>query len=354
LDALIIGAGAVGLAIARRLAMDGLDVIIVERADRHGQGMSSRSSEVIHSGIYYLPGSLKANLCVEGARSLYAYCQTHRIPARRCGKLIVAQTLEEVARLETLQAQADANGVPRPTLLDGAAAKRLEPALECAAALHVPSTGIFERAAYVEQLLADATGAGALIAYRTTVDSLAADGVDPKVVFKDVSIAPLTAKWVINAAGLDAVRLAATCGPAPELYLAKGSYFSLVGTAPFSRLIYPLPEVGGFGIHLTLNIAGAARFGPDVKWIERQDLTVDVSRRSAFAAVVRRYWPHLDETRLVPAHAGIRPKLSCLGPTDFLFHRTGRIISLLGIASPGLTASLAIGDRVSRVVNSRR
>jgi L-2-hydroxyglutarate oxidase LhgO len=359
-DAVVVGAGVIGLAVARELAMRGRDTLILEAAERFGSGASERNSEVIHAGIYYTPGSLKARLCTQGREALYAYCAAHAVPHRRCGKLIVATDEKQLATLAAIAATARANGVPLEPLA-GSAACALEPALTCTGALHSPLTGIVDAHAYMLALLADAEAAGATLVCNTRVTRLV-PGDRGIALAVDDAAPSLRAKLVVNCAGLGAIALAARCeGLAarhvPRQYLAKGSYFALRGRAPFARLIYPLPQVGGLGIHLTLDLAGQARFGPDVEWVEACDYAVDERRAGDFYGAIRRYWPGLADGALMPAYAGMRAKIS--GPEDptedFRIegpatHGVAGLINLFGIESPGLTASLAVAsEAVSRI-----
>jgi len=357
-ECVVVGAGVVGIAIARRLAVSGREVVILEAADTIGTVTSSRNSEVIHAGIYYPADSLMARLCVSGRRQLYAYCGDHGVPHRRCGKLIVATSTAETEKLAAIRAHAEANGVDDLQSLSGDAARALEPALSCAAALLSPSTGIIDSHALMLALRGDAEEAGAAFAFHAPLErARAADGGFEL----DVGGAePMTlgCRLLINAAGLDAPALARTIDamPAdriPTAYYAKGNYFSCGARAPFSRLIYPVPEPGGLGVHLTLDLAGQARFGPDVEWIERIDYQVDPARAERFYPAIRRYWPALPDGALMPGYAGIRPKI--VPPTvavqDFLIegpqrHGVAGLINLFGIESPGLTACLAIADLV--------
>jgi L-2-hydroxyglutarate oxidase LhgO len=357
----VVGAGVVGLAVARALALAGRDVLVLEAASAIGTQTSSRNSEVIHAGIYYPQGSLKAQLCVRGKGLLYAYCKERGVAHRRCGKLIVATSPAQVAQLQSIQAKAIANGVMDLVLLDAAQARAMEPALSCLAALHSPSTGIVDSHALMLSLLGDVENAGGVLALNSplagahcgqyAIDLVANDGTR------------LRAKCVINAAGLSAPALA-TCFEGldarhvPTAHYAKGNYFTLAGRAPFSRLIYPVPESAGLGVHLTLDLGGQAKFGPDVQWVESpDDLAVQPSRGEAFYAEVRKYWPELPDGALIPAYAGIRPKISGPGePTcDFciqgpLDHGVGGLVNLFGIESPGLTSSLAIGELVAKLL----
>lgn len=357
-DCVVIGAGVIGLAIARSLARAGREVIILEAREAIGSETSSRNSEVIHAGIYYPPGSLKAKLCLAGKRALYPYCESHGIPYRRCGKLIVASDPDQLEQLAAIGQRAKANGVDDLQWLTGAAARTLEPALHCVAALRSPSTGIIDSHRLMLALLGDAEDAGAWLALASPVE--AGHISDTGIALNIGGADPLTlrARSVINSAGLHAEavarRLTGMPGSSiPRHYFAKGNYYTLSARAPFSQLIYPVPEAAGLGVHLTLDLAGQARFGPDVEWVERLDYDVDPNRAAAFYAAVRRYWPGLPDGALVPAYAGIRPKLQAPGtpPQDFLIqgptaHGIPGLINLYGIESPGLTASLAIAERV--------
>ncbi len=364
-DCVVIGAGVVGLACARALALAGREVLVLEAERAFGQGISSRNSEVIHAGLYYPPESLKARLCVRGRDQLYAYCAQRHVPHRRCGKLVVATAPAQLAELDTIAARAAAAGVTDLRRLDAAEARAREPRLACVAALHSPSTGIVDSHALMLALLGDAENAGATLVLETRVvrGEVHADGL----VLETGGAMPmrLAARTVVNAAGLAAPWLAAriTGRPAqslPRSHFAKGSYFSLQGASPFSTLIYPVPEPGGLGVHLTLDLQGRARFGPDVEWLDETDelpgadrYRVDPARADAFYAEVRRYWPELPDDALQPDYAGIRPKISGPGEpaADFRIdgpreHGMGGLVDLFGIESPGLTACLAIADEV--------
>lgn len=360
-DSIVIGAGVVGLAIARELALAGGSVLIIDRGDRIGGETSSRNSEVIHAGIYYPAGSLKARLCVEGRDRLYAYLAARALPHRRCGKLIVATDAAQEPALEAVARAAAANGVAL-TALTGAEAKALEPALHCTAALLSPVTGIFDSHAYLQALLAEATASGAVLALRTAADAAQVTPNGFALRLRDLpggETIGLSCTRLINAAGHGAPGFAATIEggpPAPQARMAKGSYFHLPGGATFSRLVYPVPEPGGLGIHLTLDLQGAMRFGPDVEWLDPAtppDLRVDPARRDRFAAAIARYWPGVPAAKLEPAFAGLRPKIS--GPhdpaADFRIdlpsdHGIPGLAQLYGIESPGLTASLALAAHV--------
>src|SRR5574337_828004 len=321
IDCLVVGAGVVGLAVARALAIAGREVVIAERHGRIGTETSARNSGVIHAGLYYPAGSLKARLCRRGRDLLYPFCERHGVEHRRCGKLIVATAPGQLPALAAIAQAARANGVEDIQELAGPAALALEPALTpaCAAALHSPSTGIVDVHALMLALLGEAEAAGASLALGSPVAELMPDPGGVAVRLEGEGAPGLTARWVINCAGLGAVDLArATAGlPAaavPALRYAKGNYFVLSGRAPFSHLIYPVPEPGGLGVHLTLDLAGQARFGPDVEWVDRPDYQVDPARAPAYEAAVRAYWSALPESGLAPDYAGIRPKIS--GPSE--------------------------------------
>ncbi|RJT42553.1 NAD(P)/FAD-dependent oxidoreductase [Mesorhizobium waimense] len=359
-DCVVAGAGVVGLAIARALALSGREVLVVEKAADIGTGTSSRNSEVIHAGIYYAPGSLKARLCVEGRERLYAYCRERNIGHARTGKLIVAVEAAQLDRLQTIRANAQRSGVDDLELLTHVEAEGLEPQLNCAGALLSPSTGIVDSHALMLSLRGDAEAAGASFAFLTTVAAavVEADGVQIRTLDASGEPFELKAGAFVNAAGLDAQALAGRIegfpqGLIPQQWLARGNYFALSGRSPFSRLIYPVPVDGGLGVHLTLDLGGSARFGPDVEWIDHVDYTVDPGRADSFYGEIRRYWPGLADDALLPAYAGVRPKLSGPGQpaADFVLqgpadHGAGGIVNLFGIESPGLTASLAIAEYV--------
>ena len=358
-DVVVIGAGVVGLACAKQLAEAGREVIVLEAETAFGTGISARNSEVIHAGLYYPPGSLKAALCVQGRRALYTYCAERGIAHRRIGKLVVASRAPQLPALEAIAARARTNGVDDLRLLDGAGVRALEPELDAAGGLFSPSTGIVDSHGLMQALLADAERHGAVLALASPVRGGRADR--DGIVLEVGGSAPtrLRARCVINAAGLDAPRLGhALAGPAalraPQACYARGVYFSLVGRAPFSHLIYPIPEPGGLGVHLTLDLGGQARFGPDVEWIERPDYGVDPARAERFYTAIRHWWPGLEDGRLQPAYAGVRPKIVGPGEVDADFRIDGPaahgvlgLVHLYGIESPGLTAALAIGARVA-------
>lgn len=354
-DCVVIGAGVVGLACAAALAQKGREVVVLERHGRIGSETSSRNSEVIHAGIYYPPGSLKARLCVEGKALLYAHCARVGVPHRRCGKIIVATQPEQVPVLEGYRKTAAANGVGDLPWLTRAQIAELEPDIACVAGILSESTGIIDSHAYMESLVAQIESAGGAIAFHTTVTGGRRAGGRLEI---DTSDLTLSAETVVNAAGLHAPELAAHLPhgayPLPKAHYAVGHYYTLSGRAPFRRLVYPVAEAAGLGVHVTLDLAGQARFGPDVRWIDAIDYTFDDSQRAAFVDAIRRYYPGLDESRLQPGYTGIRPKIADAsgGAPDFAIlgpaaHGVPGIVHLLGIESPGLTASLAIAARVA-------
>ena len=360
-DCVVVGAGVVGLAVARRLAQAGREVIVLEAAEGIGTVTSSRNSEVIHAGIYYPAGSWMARMCVSGKRALYAYCRDHGIPHRNCGKLIVATSPKESEKLQSIKAHAEANGVLDMQALSGDAARALEPALNCSAALLSPSTGIIDSHAYMLALRGDAEAAGAAFAFYTPL--IRAKAAAGRIEVDAGGAAPMTLECdlFVNAAGLGAPAVARSIEGMPiELipvpYLAKGNYFSCSARAPFSHLIYPVPEPGGLGVHLTLDMAGQARFGPDVEWVDAVDYAVDPARAERFYPAIRRYWPTLPDGALMPSYSGIRPKIvpPAVATQDFLMqgprdHGVAGLVNLFGIESPGLTSSLAIADHVAEL-----
>jgi L-2-hydroxyglutarate oxidase LhgO len=363
-DCIVIGAGVIGLAAARALARSGREVIILECERHFGLHISSRNSEVIHAGIHYEPDSLKARLCVAGRDLLYRYCAERGIPHRRCGKFTVATADTQLAALENIEANARASGVFDLEWLQGDEARRAEPELRCIRALSSPSTGIIDSHVYMQSLLADAEANGATTAYDTRVTALRPTPAGIEVAVNGESVPVVRARRVINSAGLQADRVAASIldFPAqfiPTVHFAKGSYFALSGAAPFSRLVYPAPAPGGhLGIHMTLDLGGAARFGPDFEWVASLDYAVDPQRARLFAEAIRLYWPALEAARLYPAYAGIRPKVSGPGQParDFCIsgpgeHGIAGLINLFGMESPGLTASLAIADYIEGIAD---
>ncbi|HEY8068772.1 MAG TPA: NAD(P)/FAD-dependent oxidoreductase [Burkholderiales bacterium] len=358
-ECVVVGAGVVGLAVARALARSGREVVILEAEEAIGTHTSSRNSEVIHAGIYYPKGSLKARACVEGRKRLYAYCDEHGVPYRRSGKLIVATHEGQVAELKGIRKRAHENGVADVAEIPAAEAMRMEPALRCVAALHSPSTGIIDSHALMLAYLGDAEAAGAMLALKSSLKRAVFTGPDFEL---QVGETKIKTSILVNSAGLRAPSVARLIEGfpagkiAPEFY-AKGNYYSLTGRPPFSRLVYPVPEPGGLGVHVTLDLAGQARFGPDVEWVERIDYAVDPRRADSFYAAIRRYWPALADGALAPGYAGIRPKIS--GPrepaADFVIqgpaeHGVAGLVNLFGIESPGLTASLALADDVAALL----
>jgi L-2-hydroxyglutarate oxidase LhgO len=359
-EAVVIGAGVIGLAVARALALAGREVIVLERAYTIGFETSSRNSEVIHGGLYYPAGSVKARSCVEGRERLYAYCREHGVPHAQLGKLIVATSEAEISGVEKIEAAARANGVTNLEWLSASEAQRLEPELHCVTALLSPSTGIIDSHALMLAYQGEAEAAGAFVAFRAPVlgGQVRGDGFELSVGGDEPTT--IRCQVLINAAGLYAPALARSIGgvppeSVPPAYFCRGVYFTLSGRTPFRRLIYPVPEPGGLGVHITLDLAGQARFGPDVEWIGQVDYAVDPRRGDAFYAAVRRYWPALRDGALQPGYAGIRPKIS--GPNepaaDFVVqgpeaHGIPGLVNLYGIESPGLTSSLPLADEAMR------
>ncbi len=364
-DCVVIGAGVVGLAVARALGLAGREVMVLEAADGIGTGTSSRNSEVIHAGIYYTPGSLKARLCVQGKKLLYAYCADRGVDHKRCGKLLVATSEPQMSQLARIIDRARANGVDDLVLLSRDEARALEPQLECVAAIHSPGTGIVDSHGFMLALQGDLEAAGGLVVLNSAVALVEYAQSTIKIIATDGTA--LLAKTVINAAGLNALPLARQCtslDPAclPPAYFCKGNYFTLSGRSPFDHLIYPVPQAAGLGVHLTVDLGGQAKFGPDVEWVEStDDLIVNPARGDAFYAEVRKYWPALKDGALIPGYAGIRPKINApheaaadfmiQGPAD---HGVPGLVNLFGIESPGLTSALAIGDYVVNLLNAGR
>ena len=363
-DCVVVGAGVVGLAVARSLALAGREVLVLEAEDAIGTHTSSRNSEVIHAGIYYRADSLMARLCVGGNAMLYRYCAERGVAHRRCGKLIVATDEEEAGRLGQIQARAEANGVPELRRLGQAEAVALEPNLRCVAALSSGSTGIIDSHGYMLALQGELEDAGGTVALRARLDSatVGEDGIALSVGGEEPL--HLRARSVVNAAGLHAPSLARRMAGLPREavpgeYYAKGNYFTLAGRAPFSRLIYPVPVPGGLGVHLTIDLGGQARFGPDVEWVESVEYSVDPRRSEVFYDAVRRYWPGLRDGALSPAYAGIRPKTVPQGAPAQDFgvegprqHGVPGLVNMFGIESPGLTASLALGEHVRALLDA--
>ena len=355
IDCIVIGAGVVGLAVARALALEGREVVILEAEDAIGTHTSSRNSEVIHAGIYYSKNSLKASSCVEGKELLYEYCVSHGVPHRRCGKLIVAAHDQQLNELQGIQAKAHANGVTDVVWMSRTQVLALEPQLQCVAGLYSPSTGIIDSHALMLAYLGDAEARGAMLALKSPL--LGGEITREGIVLHTAEMT-IETRLLVNSAGLRAPTVAGSLeGFAkqfiPGEFYAKGNYYSLSGKNPFSRLVYPVPEPGGLGVHVTLDLAGQARFGPDVEWIDRIEYAVDPRRAERFYAAIRRYWPALPDGALIPGYAGIRPKTA--GPSapapDFDIqgpraHGVAGLVHLFGIESPGLTASLALARLV--------
>lgn len=367
-DAVVVGAGVVGLAIGRALAQRGLETLVLESENAIGTGISSRNSEVIHAGLYYPAGSLKARLCVQGKQQLYAFCESHGVPHQRCGKLVVATDDSQLAGLDVLMGKAAANGVHDLRRLGAAEALALEPQLACRGAILSPSTGIIDSHGLMLALQGDLQRAGGDVALSSPVLRIVC-GADRHVLqVGGNEPMELAARIVVNAAGLWSPRLAAateglSAAHVPRAYFSKGNYYALAGRAPFSRLVYPLPQDAWLGVHLTLDLGGQARFGPDVQWLPDDagaaganpplDYVVDPARAGGFYADVRRYWPGLPDGALQPAYSGIRPKIHSRdqpapdfridGPCE---HGVTGLVNLFGIESPGLTSCLALADEV--------
>ena len=363
-ECVVIGAGVIGLAVARRLARAGIEVVILERAEAIGTETSSRNSEIVHAGIYYPKDSLKALTCVAGKRALYDYCAARGIEHRRCGKIIVATDDSQVGELAAIKQRAAANGVGDLSWLTPSEVAGMEPAVRCVAALHSPSTGIVDSHALMLSFQGEAEERGAMIAYHAPV---AGGRVEDDGILVDVGGAtPMTlkARRLVNAAGIWAPAVARTIDgldPAsvPRDYLCKGNYYTLAGKSPFTRPVYPVPEKAGLGVHVTVDLAGQARFGPDVEWIDSIDYDVDPARADAFYAAIRRYWPGLPDGAIQAGYAGIRPKLQAPGEpaADFVVqgpsaHGIDGLVNLYGIESPGLTAALALADIVAEILSA--
>ncbi len=363
-EVVVAGAGVVGIAVARALAQAGREVIVLEAAGAIGTETSSRNSEVVHAGIYYPKDSLMARYCVAGRRALYAFCDDRGVAYRKCGKLIVATSLAENVQLSSIKSRAEANGVEGMRLLTSAEASEFEPQLVCTAALLSPETGIIDSHGMMLALQGEAEAAGATFVFHAPVigGRAQSDGVVVDVGGSEPM--QLRCRTLINSAGLHAPELARGIVGMPRQliptgYYAKGNYFTLAGRSPFSRLIYPVPVPGGLGVHLTIDLGGQARFGPDVEWVDTLDYTVDPSRADGFYAAVRRYWPGLQDGALLPGYAGIRPKIVPKGAPgqDFVIqppqaHGVFGLVNLFGIESPGLTSSLAIAEAVAAGVNA--
>ena len=353
---IVIGAGVVGLAVGMRLAQYGLAPIVLERHDLIGSETSSRNSEVIHAGIYYPQGSLKAGLCVQGKAQLYAHCAEYGVPFERCGKLIVATDASQVETVQAYIKKGAANGVDDLRWLDADAARDIEPAVHSVGGVWSPSTGIIDSHAYMLSLQGALEQHGGTVVLQTDVESLVQEGPTIRVRTAQME---LLADWVVNSGGLGAGRVGSGLLTDSGSYYAKGHYYAYSGTAPFRGLVYPMAQPGGLGVHVTKDLGGQVKFGPDVQWIDREDYTFDTANFVAFVRAIRAYYPDLDVTRLHPSYTGIRPKIA---PQDVAFsdfvidgprqHGVQGFVNLRGIESPGLTASLAIADYVAAIMGA--
>jgi L-2-hydroxyglutarate oxidase LhgO len=368
-DVVVAGAGVVGIAVARALAQAGREVLVLDAAEGIGTGTSSRNSEVIHAGIYYPKDSLMARFCVQGRRMLYDFCRDRGVPFMNCGKLIVATSAEENDKLAGIQARAEANGVEGMRVLTAAEAQAMEPNLACTGALLSPTTGVVDSHAYMLALQGEAEHAGAMFVFHSPVLSGRADTDGVEIEVGGAEPMALRCRLFVNSAGLHAPALARAIAGMPrqlipQEYYAKGNYFTLAGRSPFSRLIYPVPVPGGLGVHLTIDLGGQARFGPDVEWIEPDahgalDYAVDPRRSDSFYAAVRRYWPGLKDGALQPGYSGVRPKIVPKGaPAQDFVAQGGRVhgipalVNLFGIESPGLTAAVALAEHVRKIAEA--
>ena len=361
-DCVVAGAGVVGLAVARDLARSGRQVLCLEAGPNLGIGTSSRGSGVIHAGLYYEPGSLKARLCVAGRELLYEFADIHGVPCLKRGKLVVATSPVEDIELDRIASRAAENGVLDLLRIDGAQARRLEPALRCTSALVSPSTGVIDAGALLEALRAEAEEYGSVTAFQAPLDHVFAEKEGFTLEIGGAAPMRISCRLLVNAAGHGAPALARAIDGldprhVPDAFMAKGNYFRCTAAVPFSRLIYPLPVPGGVGTHLTIDPAGVARFGPDVEWVETLDPTVEPARAQGFAADIRRWWPDLPEGALEPDNAGIRPKIAGPGEParDFVIagekdHGVAGLVNLFGIESPGVTSCLAIGAHVASLL----
>ena len=359
MQVLVIGAGVVGLAVARAIALRGHDVIVAEAENAIGTGISSRNSEVIHGGMYYPTGSQRAQHCVNGRRLLYAFCASHGVPHKKCGKFIVATDADETAKIEAIAAQGAINGVEGLAMMTAAAAKALEPQLACTAALNSPETGIVDVHSYMLALRGDIEETGGAIAFNTPVTAAKRKDGQWHVTFGGSDGGEFEFDAIVNCAGLSAQKVARTmedypAARVPKQVLAKGNYFTFTGRPAFSRLIYPAPVHGGLGVHVTLDLAGRMRFGPDVEWIDREYYPVDPRRADVFYERIRTYFPAMPDGALAPDYSGIRPKLTGPGEpaADFLIdgpaqHNVPGLVQMFGIESPGLTSSLSLAEEVA-------
>jgi L-2-hydroxyglutarate oxidase LhgO len=358
MQVLVVGAGVVGLAVARAAARAGHDVTVAEMTGGIANGVSSRNSEVIHAGLYYPTDTLRARHCVRGRRMLYDFCLSHGVPHRKCGKLVVATRPAELAKVETIFTQAQVNGVEGTEMIGGNAARAMEGELSCIGALWSPETGIIDSHSYMRALWGELEDHGGMIAFQTPVERMGYRAPHWHVQFGGREPGAIDFDAVVNSAGLGAQALARRIEgyPAeqvPRLVFGKGNYFGYAGRPVFSRLIYPTPIDGGLGVHVTLDMAGRMRFGPDVEWVSEENYAVDPRRADSFYARIRSYWPALPDGTLVPDYSGIRPKLRGPGEgqADFMIagpanHKMPRLVNLFGIESPGLTSSLSLAEEV--------
>lgn len=357
IDTLVVGAGVVGLTVARACARAGQEVVICEKERLAGQGISSRNSGVIHAGLYYLNGSLKAQLCVAGADMLYHYCEQYAVPYQRIGKLIVATQQDEFEKLQALRDNAERNGVRDLSVLDRKEALAREPELDVAGALLSPNTGIVDAAQLVLSLIGQLEENGGVVAYGTEVQGILQEGDRLTITLNDGSDYKVSARRVINCAGLGAQKVASAVegidlAHVPALRMVRGNYFQMSGPSPFEHLIYPLPVKGGLGVHATMDLAGHVRFGPDVQPTTTEDYRPDESRLSDFEQAIESYYPSIRERQLAPDYVGIRPQIGELGRfADFVVsteeqHGIKGLVNLFGIESPGLTSALALAEYV--------
>lgn len=362
LDCVVVGAGVVGLSVARSLALAGRDVVVLESEDAIALHASSRNSEVIHAGIYYAADSLKARLCVSGKEMLYRYCEEHAVAHRRTGKIIVATTTNEKATLHKYQQQAIQNGVDDLELISAGEVARREPEIRCVEGLWSPSTGIIDSHAYLQALQADLEAAGGSVVCRSKVAGISFSGDGIAFSIGSDPAYKARCKVLVNSAGLWAQKLLADVAQfasvnVPKLHMSIGHYYSYQGRGPFKSLVYPVASDGGLGVHATCDLSGGTRFGPDVRWLDTLDYEFDDSLRNDFETAIRKYFPGLRAERLQPGYTGVRPKLSGPGEpvADFLIqgeqeHGVAGLVNLFGIESPGLTASLAIGEYVRNIL----
>lgn len=361
-DVLVVGAGVVGLACAKYLVEQGCSTLVLESEASFGSGASSRNSEVIHAGIYYEQNSQKASLCFRGKHLLYEYCENRCIPYKKIGKWLVAQNINQVQKLHKLQQVGLSNGVEDLHFLSAQAISCGEPSLKATEVLYSPSTGILDSHAYMQSLINDTESGGGVIVYKTPFELATITPHGFEIRLGGIEPAAVNARYLINAAGLYSVHVAKNiqglaAGCIPQACFAKGNYYAYLGRVPFQHLIYPVPEMGGLGIHLTLDMGGHARFGPDVEWVDKIDYQINDRSREKFAQAIQAYWPECDPSKLAPAYSGIRPKLGTPQQfsSDFVIqteqnHGVVGLVNLFGIESPGLTASLAIAEQVSSII----